>query len=261
MTPFEDVSAHVLRQLSESLRDGRVTMPLSTFALERFAPDLAPPAADELMRLFTEGIAASHLALLLDQAAQAAETKLAAARDIEFVWTGLEGHHAHVRDTAVVVAQLFATAERSVLVSTFALQQGARVFEALATRMRERPGLGVRVFLHVGRGERDTRHDSEVLREFANRFVRQWPWAPKPDVYYDPRSLAMDDGARANWHAKCVVVDDERAFVTSANFTEWAQQRNVEAGVLVHRPAFARDVRQQFDSLVASSQVRRVPGL
>ena len=261
MTAFEGASASVLRRLADALREGRISVPLSTFALDRHAPELPQPAADLVVRLVSEGIAPQHLALLLDQAAQAAEARLAAARDIEFVWTGLEGGHAHVRDTAVVVEQLFATAERSVLVSTFALHQGARVFEALATRMAERPDLSVRVFLHVGRGERDTRHDSELLREFATRFARQWPWTPKPEVYYDPRCLAMNDEARANWHAKCVVVDDQRAFVTSANFTEWAQQRNVEAGVLVHNAAFARQVRQQFDSLVASSQVRRVPGL
>jgi hypothetical protein len=261
VTPFEGVSASVLRRLSEVLRDGRVSVPVSTFALDRHAPELPQSAAGVIKRLSAEGIAAQHLAMLIDQAAVAAETRLAAARDIELVWTGLEGNHAHVRDTAVVVEQLFATVERSVLVSTFALHQGARVFEALATRMTERPGLSVRVFLHVGRGERDTRHESELLREFAARVARQWPWTPKPEVYYDPRSLAIDADTRANWHAKCVVVDDERAFVTSANFTEWAQHRNVEAGVLVHNAAFARQVRQQFDSLVSSAQVRRIPGL
>jgi hypothetical protein len=261
VTLFEGASANSLRRLAEALRDGRVTVPLTAFALERHAPGLPAGVSDGVVRLAAEGMAAPHLALLLEQAAQAAEARLALARDIEFVWTGLEGANAHVRDTAVVVEQLFANAQRSVLVSTYAVQQGSRVFEALSTRMTERPGLAVRLFVHVERGERDTRHDSELLREFAVRFARQWPWPAKPEVYYDPRGLAMDKDARANWHAKCVVVDDEHAFVTSANFTEWAQQRNVEAGVLVHRTAFARDVRQQFDSLVASSQVRRVPGL
>ena len=64
-----------------------------------------------------------------------------------------------------------------------------------------------------------------------------------------------------SWHAKCVVVDDDVAFVTSANFTEWAQQRNVEAGVLVRNSHFARQLRAQFDGLVQAKAVRRVPGL
>ena len=49
-------------------------------------------------------------------------------------------------------------------------------------------------------------------------------------------------------------------FVTSANFTEWAQQRNVEAGVLVRSAHFTRQLRAQFDMLVQSRAVIHLPG-
>jgi phosphatidylserine/phosphatidylglycerophosphate/cardiolipin synthase-like enzyme len=123
------------------------------------------------------------------------------------------------------------------------------------------PSLEVQLFLHIGREQRDTRYDSEILREFAEDFGRHWPWSPRPRVFYDPRSLALDDAIRATWHAKCVVIDDEVAFVTSANFTEWAQSRNVEAGVLIRNTPFACQLRQQFQSLVQSRAVIEVPGL
>lgn len=42
----------------------------------------------------------------------------------------------------------------------------------------------------------------------------------RPLLYYHPRSLDMNAAERATWHANVVVIDDERAFVTSANFTE-----------------------------------------
>ena len=48
--------------------------------------------------------------------------------------------------------------------------------------------------------------------------------------------------------------------MTSANFTQWAQERNVEAGVLIRNASFARQLRQQFDSLVQSRAVIEVPG-
>jgi phosphatidylserine/phosphatidylglycerophosphate/cardiolipin synthase-like enzyme len=72
--------------------------------------------------------------------------------------------------------------------------------------------------------------------------------------------LDTNSAERATWHAKVVVVDDETAFVTSANFTEWAHQRNVEAGVLIRNPQFARQLRQQFEGLVQSRAVLEVPG-
>ena len=79
-------------------------------------------------------------------------------------------------------------------------------------------------------------------------------------LYYDPRSLATNAHERATWHAKVVVIDDERALVTSANFTEWAQQRNVEAGVLIRNAEFAWQLRQQFEGLVRAKAVLEVPG-
>ena len=39
-----------------------------------------------------------------------------------------------------------------------------------------------------------------------------------------------------------------------------AQQRNIEAGVLIHDRHFAGQLRHQFDGLVQSRQVRRLPG-
>ena len=167
----------------------------------------------------------------------------------------------HSRDTSVVVQELFGGAEHEVLVSTFVVQHVADVFRPLALRMDRVPSLRVRIFLHVGREWRETSEDSELLREFADHLRADWPGERRPEVYYDPRGLSSDPAARATWHAKCVVIDDELALVTSANFTEWAQQRNVEAGVLIRNRPFAMQLRQQFESLVQSKQVRRLAGV
>ena len=146
------------------------------------------------------------------------------------------------------------------MISTLVISQAEKVFGTLAKRMAEVPGLKVQLFVHVGRDDRDTRHDSEILREYAASLRVSWPGAIRPTLYYDPRSLDMNMDLRATWHAKVVVVDDELSLVTSANFTEWAQQRNVEAGVLIRSAEFARQLRQQFEGLIQSRSVLEVPG-
>ena len=138
------------------------------------------------------------------------------------MWTGPDSQTAQSRDTSVVVQELFGRAERDVLVSTFVLRQGATVFAPLARRMDELPELRARLFVHVGREWRDTVHDSELLREFSEELARERPSARQPEVYYDPRGLLQQSDMRATWHAKCVIVDDDVALITSANFTEWA---------------------------------------
>ena len=59
---------------------------------------------------------------------------------------------------------------------------------------------------------------------------------------------------------ECGLADEEIAFVTSANFTEWAHGRNVEAGVVVRDRQFAGQLRAQFELLVQSRRVQRLPG-
>jgi hypothetical protein len=53
-------------------------------------------------------------------------------------------------------------------------------------------------------------------------------------------------------------VDRRVAFVTSANVTEAAQERNIEAGVVVHSPRFAARLADHFDALAEAGLLRRL---
>ena len=66
---------------------------------------------------------------------------------------------------------------------------------------------------------------------------------------------------RACLHAKGIVIDDHRALITSADFTEAAHKRNIEAGTVITDAAIARALRAQFDTLVDRAVLKRVPGL
>jgi phosphatidylserine/phosphatidylglycerophosphate/cardiolipin synthase-like enzyme len=149
---------------------------------------------------------------------------------------------------------LFAQAESSVLVAGYAVYQGQRVFQALADRMQQVPALRVRMFLDIQRPYGDTTMAALLVRRFAERFrTEQWPAdRPLPDVYYDPRSLDVDMERRACLHAKCVVVDRQHAYVSSANFTEAAQERNIEVGVLVRSRRLAEQLTNHFEWLLAA---------
>lgn len=80
----------------------------------------------------------------------------------------------------------------------------------------------------------------------------------RPQVYYDPRSLETD-GPGAVLHAKAVVVDDEVVFVTSANLTEAALERNIELGLLVRDAAVAATVATHFRVLIDKGMLSPLP--
>jgi len=116
------------------------------------------------------------------------------------------------------------------------------------------------MFLNISRRFGDTTKDSELIAAFAYRFrTEHWPAdRALPEIYFDPRSLTLDARQKAVLHAKCVVIDERTAFISSANFTEAAQQRNIEVGVLVRSQIVAERLNSFFVALIATGAVKRV---
>ncbi len=260
---LSDLAYGNLVQVAEAVETGRLVPPFTAFSASRHAPpEQCDQVAHELTRLYESGMQISHIAYLLRAIAGERSAFRNSDHAIELVWSGPEVPGAESRDTGVLVTELFATAKESVLVAGFAVAQGKRIFRALSERMRELPGLQVRMLLNVQRPYRDSTPEAELLVRFANRFrLREWPGPTVPKVYYDRRALALRESERASLHAKCIVVDERKAFITSANFTEAAQLRNIEAGVLIVDSNFARSLVRQFEALISGGLLYRVPGL
>jgi len=87
------------------------------------------------------------------------------------------------------------------------------------------------------------------VRRFANRFWKtDWPGSSRPVVFYDPRALDLERPGGV-LHAKAVLADDEAVFITSANLTEAALDRNIELGVLIRDHALALTIGGLFPEL------------
>ena len=117
-------------------------------------------------------------------------------------------------------------------------------------------------YVHIQRGHTDTTTAGDLVRRFAERFVaHQWPKdRPLPEIFYDPRSLAMPADKRVSLHAKCVVVDRREVFVSSANFTEAAHEQNIEVGLLIHSRTLAERIVRHFAALLAEGVLKPVWG-
>ena len=249
-----------LHQLAAALRSHRLGAPFNSVGIGRLVPRAASQdIASELQGLCDQGFSAEQLASVLDLVVKDREQQAKRSPIIDLVTTGPEAPGVVNRDTSVVVRELFANAEDSVLVAGYAVYQGRHVFRALADRMAQRPDLRVRMFLDIQRGPGDTSAPAEIVRRFAERFkTQQWPTGgPLPEVFYDPRSLVSDDGKRACLHAKCVVVDGGAVFVSSANFTEAAQERNIEVGLLVRSRRLGEQIVAHFNALVGEGLLER----
>jgi len=163
-------------------------------------------------------------------------------------------------DTHVVVQTLFQQAEAEVVVAGYAFFNGRNLFEPLAKKMSANPRLKVLFHVDVSRRPGDSSTADSIVVRFADEFRNwHWPWTPSPEIYFDPRALEADPKARACLHAKVVIIDRRLLFVGSANFTEAAQQKNIEIGVQCSAPYLAERVASYFEGLRKGGQLRRLP--
>lgn len=264
MEAWPQLSAAALGSLASAAERGLLAAPFSASMVGRHVSITERSNALMLLeRLHVAGVAGPALGAAL----RLAEASRRSAEDRPrpaLVWSDLDLIGS--RDTGVVCAELFREAKRAVTISTFNLGHrpvegqapGNPVLRPLAQRMAEIPGLRVRLFVNLRRMERRSAVSVPEVEAAFIAWLRRdiWPWDELPEIYYDPRSLEAEAGSCL--HAKCVVVDGARAFVTSANLTEAAHERNIEAGVLLDDPVFASNLARQFDSLIDRGHVRRI---
>jgi phosphatidylserine/phosphatidylglycerophosphate/cardiolipin synthase-like enzyme len=242
-----------LRALADALAQGRLAPP---FTAASFAAAGFGARATGLSELF-EGLDLPAARKLGD--AVLAERERPVPR-LELVWTGPEAPTSSARDTWIVVRQLFESARKSVIVGGFSFDHGEEIFRPLHAVMRDH-GVRASFFLDLDQGKITTEVGPAYATTRIDRFFRDnWPFGDsRPDVFYDPRT-AVPGPPWVSLHAKCVVVDDARALITSANFTDRGQTRNLEAGVLIEDAAFATKLAAQWRALVSSGQVARYSG-
>ncbi|RKH12642.1 phospholipase [Corallococcus sp. CA053C] len=213
------VSTSDLERLHASLTGHRLSFPLSRLGVRGEGLEVLADQVLALNGLGRDGV----LALL---GAVIAERRKGPRRP-ELVWTGPESRWSGARDTAVVLASLFREASTTVLLAGFAFDHAADVLRPLHAALQR--GVTCRLFASA---------------DVASGFLREhWPFGPPfPELY----GFTPEKGVFASLHAKCVVVDARRVFITSANFTDRGQTRNIEVGVLLEDARLAAVLEAQF---------------
>jgi phosphatidylserine/phosphatidylglycerophosphate/cardiolipin synthase-like enzyme len=243
-----ELPSHLRERLAVALESGQLPNQPSAAALRSVlgtleAAQQIPEALAELQRMGVAGPAAAAWVRSLARIE-------ARSRRPDLVWSGPEIVGLPARDTRRVYEELLGAAEGSVWVSTYAYFDGPKAFQVLATRMDAVPDLQVTLLLNIQRKRGDTTKGDHLVRQFADRFWGQeWPGKSRPRVFYDPRPLDPD-GPGGVLHAKAVVTDDEAVFVTSANLTEAAFDKNIELGLLLRDRPLAASIVTHLRGLI-----------
>jgi cardiolipin synthase len=148
-----------------------------------------------------------------------------------------------------VLYDLVATANKDILLITFAAHKIQRLADVLASASRR--GVRVRLVLEFGvQSQFQLSHDA--LKAFPVDL------RDKAEIFYWPienRELNLF-GKPGKLHAKAAVVD-RQALLSSANLTDDAFLRNLELGVLFMGGDMPTKLRQHFEHLIAAGTLLR----
>lgn len=165
------------------------------------------------------------------RAASACHRSALSESHVEVVWTGPDGD-VDVRLTYSVLIEVIRTAVRRLILVSFAAYRVDEVVQAL----QQAASRGVEIQLILDGG-------TEAARAFeASERIALYTWLPTLLPEHDP--------GHASLHAKAVIADDRLAFVTSANLTEYALDRNMELGLLVRGGNVPKLLADHFHGLI-----------
>ena len=173
-------------------------------------------------------------------------TKTASEQSTELVWTGPTTPFVSARRTEQALMQVINSAEQSLFITSFVAYDVSTIVKAL-NAANDR-GVAISMLLelsqeHGGSITFDAIGKMRTLVPAANLYA----WHDKADPFSDGRV-----------HAKVAVADGRMCFITSANLTGHAMEKNMEAGVLISGGRIARLLDEHLRSLVDTKIVSPV---
>ncbi len=245
---LKHVSTTVLAELRGAISSGVLRAPVNRASLVGFGIRHQIDAVEQALGGHKS---AACLAILEVALAEREDRKPAP----EVVWTGPEGSGGKARDTVVVLRSLFEGARESVLLAGYSFDHATDVLAPLYGTMVEHH-VSVRFFVDIPQIARNADQKTHLEKCLGGFLAANWPFGhPCPTIYYDKRALEPGP-PYCSLHAKCVVVDGAKAFVSSANFTQRGQERNIEVGVLIEDANFASFLGEQWLGLIKAGLVR-----
>jgi cardiolipin synthase len=165
---------------------------------------------------------------------------------IELVWTGPKTEFVPTRRTEQVLLDLIASAGRELFLVSFVAYGVDSVVTALNAAASR--GVRLRFLLEASTSQGGTLdYDPAAVMHGAVPKAELFTWVKRPKAFV---------GGKV--HAKVVVVDGSRAFITSANLSGHALEKNMEAGVLINGGSVPKTLNDHLQALVDVGSIGRV---
>lgn len=200
------------------------------------------PAASKVIKQLVKAwqstsVTADELASML-LAASHVLNKVVAQQNVELVWTGPTTPFVSARRTEQALLQVINAAHETLFITSFVAYDVSSIIKAI-NAANDR-GVTIRMLLELSQD-----HGGSISLDVIGKMkqlapsVHIYAWHDKADTFADGRV-----------HAKVAVADSNVCFITSANLTGYAMERNMEAGVLITGGKIPRLLGDHLHSLI-----------
>lgn len=155
---------------------------------------------------------------------------------IDLVWTGPQTEYINIRHTESVLVELIDAAHEQIFMVSFVAYQASSIMKALRDAIAR--GVRVHMLLELSKEQGGRQVDHDSLGFMKNKL-------PEVQLYY-----WKQENSKGVVHAKCAIEDGERLFITSANISVSAMEKNMEAGVLVHGGDVPEQMMRHLQALI-----------
>lgn len=206
------------------------------------------PAAKRLMQDLDNaarmsGVSPERLAGMISGASYAYQS----AREeehIELVWTGPDTGLVSTRRTEQALLEVIEAAQKELFMVSFVAYEVPAVMAA----MNKAIARGVKVSMLI---ETSDAHGGKITVDSVAKMKASLPGVK----VYEWDSTKKQSWGGGSVHAKCSVADGRIAFITSANLTSAALERNMELGVLARGSRLPKQLLEHLEALATTEIV------
>ena len=212
-----------------------IAQPTSADAIRKFVATWNAEASD---------VAPESVALAL-RAASTMDEYHRNAQSIEIVWTGPSFQGCTLRRTDQVLLDLIQSAERSLMIITFAAYDIPHVARAL----QDAAGRNVDIIMILESSESSAGKLSfnalDALGAAVSKTARVYVWPLE-------KREKDEAGHHGCLHAKCAIADGKSALISSANLTGHTLNLNMELGLLIRGGDVPSSIADHFRRIIKS---------
>jgi cardiolipin synthase len=200
------------------------------------------PAAAAVMDQLVEAwrstsVGADELALML-LAAGHVVAKVANQQSTELVWTGPTTPFVSARRTEQALLQVINAAKQTLFITSFVAYDVSTIVRALNDASAR--GVAISILLELSQD-----HGGAISFDAIGKMSALVP--PAKIYAWRDKAEAFSDG---RVHAKVAAADGSICFITSANLTGYAMERNMEAGLLINGGDVPATLHSHLQALV-----------